>query len=410
MKLEARHPEVGVRIDPEFQELVPVLAEQELSALEENLLRDGCRDPLVIWKGHGILLDGHHRLRLCRQHKIPYATTEVLLPDRDAAKVWVITNQFGRRNLTPYQRSELALKLKPFIAEKAKKKQGRRTDLCQNSDKSAPSDTKRELARVAGLSHDTLAKAEYIQIHADDATRQKLRRGEVTINAAYHAVRKAQVRRERQERKSRRVVLPDDACRMVCCDIRDAAKHVEAGSVDWVVTDPPYPKQYLPLFSALGSFAAHALRPGGSLVCMCGQSWLPEVYRLMSEHLTYRWTLAYLTPGQSAKVWDRKVSTFWKPLLWFTNGKYEGDWVGDVCRSEANDKNHHHWGQSVSGMVDVLKRFADPGDVVCDPFLGGGTTAVAARICGCRFIGMDLDEACLDTTRQRLADTPGREA
>jgi hypothetical protein len=59
-------------------------------------------------------------------------------------------------------------------------------------------------------------------------------------------------------------------------------------------------------------------------------------------------------------VWDRKVNTFWKPILVYGNTP---DWFGDVTRSETNnnDKSHHHWGQSISGMVDLVQRLTKPG-------------------------------------------------
>ena len=73
-------------------------------------------------------------------------------------------------------------------------------------------------------------------------------------------------------------------------------------------------------------------------------------------HLRYHWLLAYLTPGgQAVQVFQRKVNTFFKPILMFTKGEFAGEWFGDVCRSAPNDndKDHHRWGQSVSGMDDI---------------------------------------------------------
>lgn len=70
----------------------------------------------------------------------------------------MIRHQFARRNLTPFVKTTLALQLEPLLAAKAKQNQGARTDLCQNSDKSIePIDTKKEVAKVAGVSHDTVA-------------------------------------------------------------------------------------------------------------------------------------------------------------------------------------------------------------------------------------------------------------
>jgi len=95
-------PKAEINIDPEFASLIPPLSKDELAQLEQSLLAENrCRDPLVIWKGHHILLDGHNRLRLCQKHGIPFQTIELDFPDREAARNFIIHNQLGRRNLTP---------------------------------------------------------------------------------------------------------------------------------------------------------------------------------------------------------------------------------------------------------------------------------------------------------------------
>jgi hypothetical protein len=187
--------------------------------------------------------------------------------------------------------------------------------------------------------------------------------------------------------------------------LAEGENFVKSASVDWIITDPPYPKEFLPVYSDLGAFAARTLKPNGSLLCMVGQSYLPDVLARLSEHLRYHWTVAYLTPGgQAVQLFDRHVNTFWKPVLWFVNGEYTGDWIGDVTRSDTNDndKRFHHWGQSESGIADLLERFTLPNEVVCDPFVGGGTTAVVAVEMGRHFIGIDRDPDAIRTTRERL--------
>jgi site-specific DNA-methyltransferase (adenine-specific) len=195
-------------------------------------------------------------------------------------------------------------------------------------------------------------------------------------------------------------------CILLRRDIADLANS-EPASVDWIVTDPPYPREYLPLYDDLARGAAHVLRPGGGLLCMTGQTWLPAVMFSLAEHLRYHWTLAYLTPGgQAVQVFPRRVNTFWKPVLLFAAGDLDAEWFGDVTRSDTNDndKEHHDWGQSESGMYDLMRRFVRPGQVVMDPFLGGGTTAVVALALGASFIGSDVSSDAIATTQARLAD------
>ena len=73
---------------------------------------------------------------------------------------WIILNQFGRRNISDYTRARLGLQLKPMLAERAKVTQGLRTDLLQISAKSEPTDTRKQIATIAGVSHDTVYKVE----------------------------------------------------------------------------------------------------------------------------------------------------------------------------------------------------------------------------------------------------------
>lgn len=188
-------------VDPEFKSLIPPLALEELRALEENLARDGCRDPLVTW--NGVLLDGHNRIDICRRLDLPFRIVAVDLPDRGAAILWIIRNQLGRRNLAAFQRAELALRMESIIAEKARENQGTRTDIRPNSDEGSPTtnfpqnsaecrsdrETRSQVARLAGVSHDTIHKAKVLVDRAPEPLKEQLRSGEVSIHAAYQQVR-----------------------------------------------------------------------------------------------------------------------------------------------------------------------------------------------------------------------------
>ena len=192
-------------VDPEFQALCRKLKPEEYSQLRENIVRDGCRDSLVLWQEEDILLDGHNRYDICEEHKVPYHVKSIQLPGRDAAKLWIIRNQFGRRNLTAYQRAVLALAMEPLLAETARERQreGGQTKLPQNSGEAKRNrETDRQLADEAGLSHDTIAKAKYLHRQADDVTQQRLIDGETTINAEYTKLRHAEKEQQREARRA----------------------------------------------------------------------------------------------------------------------------------------------------------------------------------------------------------------
>ena len=92
-----------ITIDPEFHALIPPLQSDEYQGLEQSLIKEGCRDALVLW--NDILLDGHNRYEICNRLNIQFNTIIIELPDRDAAMDWIDATALGRRNLTPDQMS-----------------------------------------------------------------------------------------------------------------------------------------------------------------------------------------------------------------------------------------------------------------------------------------------------------------
>ena len=96
-------------IDPEFRSLIPQLSPEEYNQLENNILEDGIvHDPLIVWAGMDILVDGHNRYNILREHpEIPYSIYEKEFSCRDEAIEWICKNQIGRRNITDMQKTIL---------------------------------------------------------------------------------------------------------------------------------------------------------------------------------------------------------------------------------------------------------------------------------------------------------------
>ena len=80
------------------------LPPETLAELERAIKREGCRDPIVVWKDHDIILDGCNRYTICEKAGIGYRTVSIDLPDRDAARGWILAAQYGRRNWNAEQR------------------------------------------------------------------------------------------------------------------------------------------------------------------------------------------------------------------------------------------------------------------------------------------------------------------
>lgn len=138
------------------------------------------------------LLDGHHRYDICTRLGIPYKTTELAFDSREDALIWVIRNQFGRRNISTFARSELALKMKDIFTAKAKvnlqmsggdkKSESYQESPFQNSGN--PIRTEMEISKIANVSHDTVHKVDTILSKGSERLVEAARSGDISINAA----------------------------------------------------------------------------------------------------------------------------------------------------------------------------------------------------------------------------------
>ena len=186
-------PEIS--IDNEFQSIIPPLTSDEYHQLEANIVSEGCRDALVIWRG--ALVDGHNRYKICKSHNIPFRVEEKEFGSRDDAICWIIRNQFGRRNLSPGDRSILALRLEPIMKEKAKERQREHGGTAPGKTLvpiSAPviesGKARDQVAKLAGVGHNTIDKVKKILDKGTPEQVKRIREGGKgnTVNAVYREV------------------------------------------------------------------------------------------------------------------------------------------------------------------------------------------------------------------------------
>ena len=190
-------------IRQEFQELIPPLTAEEYSQLEENILAEGCRDALVVWGD--ILIDGHNRYEICTMHGLEFNTKQKEFESEDVAKVWIIDNQNGRRNLTDGWKYELKQERKRLLAtEGLKRKSHGETapgkTLLSHNDKSDKHDTRKELASELGWATGKVAQADFVWKHGDETIKEKVKAGEETVSGAYNKV-KRDVKKKTVEQK-----------------------------------------------------------------------------------------------------------------------------------------------------------------------------------------------------------------
>lgn len=111
-----------LKINKEFYDLIPNLSREEASSLIKSLRKEGCRHPIITWKG--MIIDGHNRYAICKRLGIEFESVEKDdLEDEYEVQLWMIENQLARRNLPIEDRLDLAYRFKQIEAQKAKERQ-----------------------------------------------------------------------------------------------------------------------------------------------------------------------------------------------------------------------------------------------------------------------------------------------
>ena len=218
-----------IKIKEEFKNLIPALTKEEYKQLENNCIAEGIREKILIW--NGFIIDGHNRYEISLKWDLEIQTETKHFQDEEAVKEWMILNQFGRRNLSNYQRSVLALQLEEVFSNKAKENLIKGGKVSQEGLQISAKaiDTRKELSKVANVSHDTIAKVKKIQAQASEEVKAKLSTGEVSINSAYQEIKKEEKKEELAQ---------------IRLDIEQGINNVDINNIpekfDVIYADPPW--------------------------------------------------------------------------------------------------------------------------------------------------------------------------
>ena len=199
---------------PEMAELLPPLSEEQLGALEADLLKNGCYTSIIVNEDL-VVIDGHNRKSLCDKHGLPYQMLVFAFDDLLEAKQWALDTQKGRRNLDKWELGKIALKLKPELEARAKSNQsaagGDKTDkgaLLVNSPKALPPvNTRKEMAQAVGIGDQTMGRIMQINEHAPAAVKEALDKKELSINQGYQITKQVEDLPEEQREQAAQEAL-----------------------------------------------------------------------------------------------------------------------------------------------------------------------------------------------------------
>jgi len=419
--------------------LIP-LREDELQMLEQSVLAEGIRDPLVVWNRNGeyVLLDGHHRYDLAQKHRLEFKIVEMKFDDETQAVQWVLQNQLARRNLTDEQRTlvlgryyntlklaphrpstENAVKFTAFSGRSATARQvgeifgvGEKTvrnaaEFAKAVDALAEVEPKAAEAVLLGKVPDAKTALPKVEPNQLPQVAQILATNQArTIKDAVRTIKHQSV--QNQTHTNPTTQLPS-TIQLYTGDFRKILATLPPESIDAIITDPPYLQEYIPIFEPLAQLSARLLKPHGILAVMVAHLHLYEFMTELNKHLKYRWICTYHMDGPKATIPAAQFAAAWKPILIYTrpdarNLRFiNSDYFHAANRtSDGITKEYHHWQQSLAGFTELVQRLSEPGDTILDPFIGSGTTALACLKLNRYCIGCDIDPNAITITTQRI--------
>ena len=387
-------------INPEYEKLVPTLRDDHYNTLKKSIKENGLWLPIVA-NSQGVILDGHHRYRACTDLGVAIQCVIRDFTSKNDEIIFVGESNLARRQMSDIENIQLVMKLEPNYVQQAKERmsEGGKEGV-QNSAHLGKSRDK--IAEKAYVSHDTYKKGKELLKSSTSDIIDKIKAGKSSINKEFHLLRKDEKREERhKEIKNLQVNLPK-TIQLYNMDFQEAP--VQANSVSLIFTDPPYLEKFLYLYKQLAVFASKVLKDGGSLITYVPQAFIPEICAWMTESgLNYHWIISVKHSGPSATIWNKKILVAGKVMLWFTKGKYDGEYVRDFIDSEYQGKQDHPWQQSTAESSYYIEFMTIKNEIICDPFLGSGKFGESAKMLKRQFIGIEIDPEHFNTAQKLLS-------
>ena len=395
-------------------QVLPELSRWEYTALRASIDRFGIIAP-VIRDESGQLIDGHHRVRACAELGISRIPTVTLagLSDAEKRDQAFLLNTLRRRISRKERRRLIAVELRrqPELSNRYLAEVMGVTDRTVRS-------VRAELIAGAEIPHveQFLGRdgKRYRSARIYSETRQQRRGVEQAIEELGDSISPVQYSHRQIRRIASRSRLGKRASGSTE-SLADVPIHhanfedwrsgglIEAHTIDLILTDPPYAKAFSPQFEALARFADWALTEGGILCVYVGNIQLADAVSGLSSKLIYRATGCSTWTSDGSIIHPTQCVARAGIVLVFSRGKWRRRtrWNNHhVCQSV--EKQWHPWQKPLSDVSHWLQCFSEPGQMVCDPMVGGGTTAVACARNGRQFIGGDIDKSAIEITQRRL--------
>jgi DNA modification methylase len=208
--------------------------------------------------------------------------------------------------------------------------------------------------------------------------------------------------------------------KIICADSLEFLKTIEPRSIDLIITDPPYgvldvewdQVEIKTFTKKWWDLAKKTLKRNSSAYIFFGQKHIPLGYKLFKPDRMLIWWHPNL-----AKTTSKMYLWMYDPIFFITKGNYYFN--GEFCRGNNSDvfkyakpqsnwvgdsKREHPTQKPLELIERLLSVSSQYNDMVLDPFLGAGTTALACAKMGRNFIGIEKDPGYVKIAERKLKE------
>ncbi|WP_417737755.1 DNA methyltransferase [Rosistilla oblonga] len=411
--------------------LFPLLGENELQELAEDIKANGLQNAIILHDGK--VLDGQNRLAACKLAGVEPRFVE--WKGSGSPLHWVVSQNLMRRHLSASQRAVLALDLLPMLEREAKERQRKSSGRGKKVAKECATFNGKASEAAARIVKSNTRYVETVKEISATAPEllDKIRAGAVGVPSAIKVSKMILSDRQRLFELANGSPLTSKKLTELTKKVRNEArssaaeafsrtarfgkgqdivsgdmsllwKRLADNSVDLFLCDPVYDQTEL--YDRLAELAAAKLKPGGLCLAYTGHMRLPVNIEAMARHLEYWWIFAIQHEGNHSAIYARHLQNCWKAVLAFAKPpiKPATAWLKDSLSGGGRDKEFHEWGQHESEAAYLVQRLTSPGELVVDPFCGGGTVPAACKATGRRWLATEINATTAKIARKRLSE------
>jgi DNA modification methylase len=401
----------------QFKELIPPLSNEEYKQLEANCLDEGIREPILTWNNY--IIDGHNRYNIAKQWNLEFETKSKNFNTIEDVKIWMLDNQFGKRNLSDAQRYLNRNEKRKLLKEKGKQTQGLRTDLLSTIDKKLKPEhnTRETIANELGWSTGKVAMADVVFKKATPEIEEKVLKNQITINQAYKEIKKEEkgnliktTKEERQDVNKNQAIIYNESC-------VDFLDRFTDSSVDLLLTDPPYSTDIINVKEFIDTWLLKSLNKvketGRAFICI--GAYPIETYTYLQTLLntdwtvdnplvwTYRNTLG-VTPKMKYNLNYQFVLHLYKETSKPLDNRITNEMfsVQDINAPDGRVGDRFHTWQKPDELAKrLINHTTNEKDIIIDPFACTGTFILNGADLGRKTYGCDIDENALKIAYER---------